>query len=232
MPALHQKDPLPARKIHAPYNVPWTGHLIKRDLKDLKDKIKAKTKAKFDKLLGNSRPASEDSAKAFYISDKFAIRSSSSSRDDDKQDYPYPTRQEKLEGRDRMIYMRQNGGALSPTFKNPMIQMASSGLDINFVDRVHFVEKEETDKEEKSVYEILTACLDNFWKDRPKDEEHAKEYITHEERFRTRGVCVLLRLFLENCPSNPMFVDLNKGQECFDEVAFKLALSGMCLFLH
>ena len=168
MPALHQKDPLPAQKISTPYNVPWTGHLIKRDLKDLKDKIKAKAKAKFDELLGNSKPASEDSAKALYNSGKFAIRSSSSSRDDGKQDYPYYTRQEKLEERDRMIYIRQNGSAHSPTSKSPIIQTASSGLDINFVDRmvvnlwadfdgVHFIEKEEADKGEKSVYEILTA---------------------------------------------------------------------------
>jgi hypothetical protein len=243
IPLLHQKNPLPSQKIPAPYNVPWTGHLIKRDLKDLKDRIKAKVKAKVNKLWGESKPASEDSAETFYNPDKFAIRFSSNSRDDDRQVSPSRTQQEKLAEHNRRIYVRQNGGALPLTPNNPIMQAGSNGLDFNFVDRmaadlwadfdgVYFGENGETNDEEKSVYEILTAYLDNFWKDRPMDEEHAKEYITHEERFRTRGLSVLLRLLLENCPSNPIYADLNKGQECFDEIAFKLALSGMCLFLH
>lgn len=243
IPSLHQKNPLPAQKIPAPYNVPWTGHLIKRDLKDFKDKIKVKVKAKVNKLRGESKPASEDSAEAFYNPDKLAIRFPSSSRDDDRQDSPSRTRQEKLAERNRRIYIRQNGGALPQPPKNSTTQAGSSGLDFKFVDRmaadlwadfdgVHFGENGETDDEEKSVYEILTVYLDNFWRDRPMDKEHAKEYITHEERFRTRGLSVLLRLLLENCPSNPIYSDLNKGQECFDEIAFKLALSGMCLYLH
>ena len=168
IPSLHQKNPLPAQKIPAPYNVPWTGQLIKRDLKNLKNKIKAKVKAKINKPWGESNPASKDSAKAFYNPDKFAIHSSSSSRDDGRQDSPSRTRQVMLAERNRRIYIRQNSGALPPTPKNPTTKAGSSGLDLNFVDRmaadiwadfdgVHFGENSETGDEEKSVYEILTA---------------------------------------------------------------------------
>lgn len=239
IPSLYPKDQVPAPKIPAPYNVPWTGHLIKRDLKDLKDKIKAKTKKKIDKLWGKSTPALVDRAEAFYNSDKFAVRFSSGIEDDDLGDSARRTRQDRLSDRNRTDHMEQNDGALPPFSKNTIQEQNPDGLDFDFSDKViadlwadfdgaHF---DDNETDEESVYAILTAYLNVYWDDRPKDEKHAKEYISHEERFRTRGLLILLRLLLENCPSSPMNADLNKGQECFDEATFKLELEGMWSFL-
>jgi hypothetical protein len=243
IPTTYQKDPLPTQKIPAPYNFPWTSHLIKRDLKDLKDKVKAKTKAKVDKLRGISKPASVNNAETFYNCDKFVVRFSSSSRDDDVQDSSRRARLDKLGDRNHRMYMRQNGGALPPRPKDLRPQEIPVGLDFHCTesmiadlwadfDGVHFDEHSGTDDNEKSVYNILRTFLDKYWMDRPKDEEHGKDYIPHEERFRTRGLLIVLRLVLENCPSNPRYANLNKGQQCFDETAFKLELLGMWLFPH
>jgi hypothetical protein len=243
IPTIYQQDPLPAQKIPTPYNIPWTSHLIKRDLKDLMDKVKNKTMAKVDKLWGKSRPASGNNAEAFYNSDNLNVRFPSSSRHDDMQDSSHLTQLDRLWDRSHRMCMRQNGGALPPCLKDLAPKEIPDGLDFHYTDSmvadlwadfdgVHLDEYSETDNNEESVYDILTSFLDKYWMDRPKDEEHGEKYIAHEERFRTRGLLVLLRLVLENCPSNPRYADLNKGQQCFDDFAFKLTLLGMCLFLY
>jgi hypothetical protein len=235
IPTIYQQDPRPTHKIPTPYNIPWTSHLIKRDLKDLMDKVKNKTMAKVDKLRGKSEPASD--AEAFYNTDKFDVRFPSTSRDDGTQDSSRLTQLDRLLDRNHRTCMRRNGGAL-PSWPNDLVSKEiPDGLDFHYTDSmvadlwadfdgVHFDEYGETDDNEESVYDILTAFLDKYWMDRPKDEEHGN-YIAHEERFRTRGLFVLLRLVLENCPSNPRYADLNKGQQCFDEFASKLKLLGM-----
>ncbi|KAF2786234.1 hypothetical protein K505DRAFT_318765 [Melanomma pulvis-pyrius CBS 109.77] len=59
--------------------------------------------------------------------------------------------------------------------------------------------------------------IDVYYTTRPKD-------LDGQDRWMVRGLTVFLYMVILNCPLNPSYGDLGKGQPCFDETAFEIAI--------
>ncbi len=67
--------------------------------------------------------------------------------------------------------------------------------------------------------------IDVYYTSRPKD-------LDGQDRWMVRGLTVFLYMVILNCPLNPSYVDLGKGQPCFDETAFEIAILRKYLSHH
>ncbi|KAF2714003.1 hypothetical protein K504DRAFT_530887 [Pleomassaria siparia CBS 279.74] len=233
-PSSYRPQARPTSSSIASYDIPWTGHLIKRDIKVLAKKVAAKTKSKVKKLFSKSTLCTKSAGDGFYYSDGSWDRvllppddPDSPSRRAYKEkvavpDMPKISREADpsvvtLSPPEAVTRHDQPCGIFDIEFakefadsesieSTPASTPASTPTDFESIKGIRDSEfiasaLASTPEDTENLYKIISVDVKRYWDHRPKD-------LEGEERWLVRGLAVFMNLAVLNCPSNPVYADV------------------------
>ena len=181
--------------VPTPYDIQWTFGLIRRDTKAFAKKVKAKGKNIVKKLFSLKHASGK------YAKDQ---------NQEQLQDLQSPASDPEITQAPLAFEdQTQDMSAFDFEFTRHIADYESDS-ETRFTRRTGSTQlTQSTATTQESFFEILQDHLNDYWKNRPRD-------LSGEDRWTVRGLAIFIHLALMNCPSNPAYEILNKGQPCFD----------------
>jgi hypothetical protein len=211
----HAKLERPKRVLPAPVNrgnFDWTAKLVMRDLKNMRDKPKtqhlgkrAKLSAMFKNAFKSAKHAADAASSDIALSPT-AKPITSTSKSDIDADKRNSNRATALKAKKKE----------SQHIQKVSITTIETGQATVFTTRPHTGDTHITEPhehyeappiptakvpsvfEDRNIYHLLSAQLDEWYKTRPFAP-------SHEQRWKTRGMCLFLYLVIQMCPFNPFY---------------------------